>query len=479
MKSIGRLEAVSFITGFSLMAFELAAARILAPSIGSSTYIWTSVIGVIIAALSLGYFIGGVIADRRGYRHDISWLMLMASVLVLLAALIYPEVLNIATEWTGVDIRIRAVIVALVLFAPASFVIGAISPYLAKLRVHSLSSSGRSVASLSALNSIGGIAGTFVTGFILFGYIGSKETILVVAALLALGSWLPEWRHRIYLRSGLVVLIVMACLLSTFGIDTKGVMSIDTASAHYEVVDFVYDNTQVRGLLTGPTDVQSAVRLDNPSELVFWYTNTLAELTLSMQPKSVLVLGGGTFTLPEYLAAKLPEATVDVVEIDPKLEDIAREYFNFKGETNLNLIFEDARTFVEQTDKTYDVVITDVYNEGAIPFSLATREYGIAVAKLVNPKGIVLANIIGGLVGPCRSVLDAINNAYAQGLPYSSYVVDPSSGTVNRANFIIRYSRSGDAAADMIAMPNQPSDAYTDNYAPFERLYYACSADSD
>lgn len=474
MKSIGRLEVVSFMTGFCLMTFELAAARVLAPSVGSSTYVWTSVIGVIIAALSLGYYAGGILADKRGYSHDVSWLLLGASTLVMLTTSTYPDVLDTIAGWYGVDVRIQAVVAALILFAPASFILGMISPYLAKLNVRSLSSSGRSIASLSALNSIGGIVGTFVTGFILFGYVGSKETITLVAILLISASWLPEYRHRLYTRLGITVLVVLVSLASLLGANNGSLASVDTASAHYEVQELSYRGTKIRGILTGPDGVQSAINLDGSKQPVFWYTQTLADLTLAEQPRSVLVLGGGTFTLPEYLAIKLPEATIDVVEIDPKLEEISKAYFNFEPRPNLNLMFEDARTFVNQSKKTYDVIIADVYNDGTIPFSLATREYGSAVAARTKPGGVVLANVIGGLTGPCRAVLDAVNNAYAQDFWYSSYITSPGSDE-RRANVITRYSRS-DNSLDRGLHPiaNEPARAYGDNFAPLERLYYNC-----
>ena len=477
MKRIGRLEIVSFITGFSLMAFELAAARILAPTIGSSTYVWTSVIGVIIAALSLGYYAGGVIADKRGHSYDVSWLLVVASALVAFTLVIYADVLQTVANWHSIDIRVQAVAAALVLFAPASFILGAISPYLAKLNVRSLRSSGRAVASLSALNSIGGIVGTFVTGFVLFGHIGSKETVALVVLLLAVASWVLERTHKWRLRAGLTALLGLLSLLVFFAGTTTKVVAIDTAAAHYEVQDFLHNGTLARGLTTGPEGVQSAVRLDGSKELLFWYTKMLAEATLAEQPASVLVLGGGAFTLPEYLATHLPQATIDVVEIDPKLEGIAKEYFHFEPKPNLNLIFEDARTYINQTDKTYDVIIADVYGDGSIPFSLVTKEYGAAVAQRTTPGGIVLANIIGGLSGPCRDVLEAVSNAYAQALPYARYAVNPTSD-IHRANIIARYSRTDDDRTALTPMGTHPPQAYNDNFAPLERLYYDCRARS-
>lgn len=471
VKRIGKLEVISCIVGFSLMAYELAAARVLAPTIGSSTYVWTSVIGVIIAALSVGYYTGGILADKRGYRYDVSWLLLLAAFLVAATLVLYPETLQSISEWE-VDTRLEAVAAAVLLFAPASFVLGAISPYLAKLNVRSLHTSGRAVASLSAFNSIGGILGTFITGFILFGYIGSKETIALVALLLLIANWLSEHRHRVKLRVGMTAIVIVTGLLA-FNTNARSSISIDTASAHYEISDFLYGSEIVRGLQTGPTGIQSAVRLTGAKDPVFWYTQELARLTLERKPQTVLVLGGGAFTLPEYLAAKLPDATIDVVEIDPALEAISRHYFYYEGSPNLNLIFTDARTYINQSKKTYDVVIADVYGDGSIPFSLITKEYGEAVAARTNSDGVVLANIIGGLTGPCREVLDALNNAYSQKFAHAYYEISPQAAET-RANIIALYSRTPTAHSGLRVINAQPAQVYTDNYSPSERLYHSC-----
>ncbi|HMH70378.1 MAG TPA: fused MFS/spermidine synthase, partial [Candidatus Saccharimonadales bacterium] len=174
----GALESVAFASGFSLMAFELIGARMLAPAIGSSTYVWTSVIGVIIAALSAGYFLGGKLADLRGRPGDIALLCLTITIGMGAMLLLFDSTMAWIVQ-TQSDLRFKGVIASLLLFAPTSLLIGMLSPYLVKLKITSLLSSGQSVAGLSAFESIGGIVGTFVTGFIVFSYIGAREALVV------------------------------------------------------------------------------------------------------------------------------------------------------------------------------------------------------------------------------------------------------------------------------------------------------------
>ncbi len=475
MKNITKLEVISFVTGFSLMTFELAAARILAPVVGSSMYVWTSVIGVIIAALSLGYFLGGNLADKRSRPSDVSILLILAATLITLCLVFQRTLFSQVQAWQNIDIRFQAVYLALILFAPASLVLGMISPYLAKLKIDDLSKSGKSIASLSVFNSIGGIFGTFLTGFVLFSYIGSAETIAATILVLLATSWLLVASYQTVLRLIVTTVLVCASLMMVLKVSQKGVWSIDTPSAHYQIVDFKYGLRPARGLLTGIEGIQSAVPLDGSKDLLFWYTKVLAEQTLAQKPQRILILGGGAFTLPEYLAKHLPDSQIDVVEIDPDLGEVAGDYFDFNLLPNIKIYAEDARVFVNKSSQVYDTVIVDVYSDGSIPFSVATREYGEAVTRLVAPNGVILANIIGGTEGPCQAVFTAISSAYSYRFPEASFQLNPAS-SARRANIIVRFADNNSAPKDFTRITLNPQNAFNDNYAPFERLCHQCRA---
>lgn len=470
-----RLQLISFITGFALLAYELAAARILAPSIGSSTYVWTGVIGVIIAALSLGFFAGGILADRRNKAGDVAWLLLLAAGMVALTLLSYETVLREIVQ-TTVDSRIQSVVAAFILFAPASFFIGTTGPYLAKLNVHKLTSTGQSIAALDMFNALGGICGTFVTGFILFGYIGSHQAIGLVSVLLVVASWLVAPRLRSLSRSlASAVVVLMALTPAAYA---SGVTVIDTASSHYRVVTGLYDDRPVVGLMTGPGGVQSAVYQNGTSDPVFWYAQQMTRLAIERQPRSVLVLGGGAFTMPQYLSDQLPDAQIDVVEIDPELASISKQYFQYKQPSNVHATFTDARTFVNQSTKTYDVILVDVYGDATIPFSLMTKEYGKAVAARLNPDGLLVANIIGSMRGTCSQVMAALNGVYSQDLPYTHYAARPGSRPDQRANYVVVYSRQPMRPKGFEPLTGLNNTIYSDNFAPAERLYYDCEQSS-
>ena len=472
MKSSWRLGAAACVSGFTLMAYELVAARLLAPSVGNSTYVWTGVIGVIIIALSAGCWLGGRVADYRHAPQDVGLLLIVAAALVMITILSANNTLRWLTTVLD-EPRIQAVIAALALFAPASFVLGAVSPYLAKLNVSSLDTAGRSVANLSALDAVGGIAGTFVTGFVLLGMIGLNETLALITGILLATSWLfiPRWQWQ--LRALMVGAVIVAALSGLY-MPKHGDVSIETPSAHYSIVNYTSNGRQIRGLVTGPTGVQSGVYLDGTKGLPFWYTRRMVEVTIAAKPRTVLLLGGGAFTMAEHMARQLPNTHIDVVEIDPGLENISRQYFSYQSLPNVKLIFDDARTYIQRTNRHYDVVLIDVYNGGEIPYSLLTAEYGSELARITREDGLVVANLIAGLNNaPCRELFAAFDAVYRRTWPYAWYGTQHRD--LSRGNYVVAYSKKPRTMPAALS-PLQPlgGTLYTDNFIPNDRLYEAC-----
>lgn len=472
LKYITNLGAISFLTGYALMAYELVAARILAPTLGSSIYVWTSVIGMIIAALSLGYWVGGKLADARQKPLDIVILCLASAAGVVLTIISHEATLAwIATSVE--DVRLQGVIASLILFVPTSFIIGCTSPYLAKLNIKTLKTAGESVANLSALNSIGGIVGTFTTGFIMFSYIGSNESLIVVTAILLISSWLIIPKQFVMPRIITTILLIIIALVP-YSISDSRVANIDTPSAHYQVAQYTMKDKTIYGLSTGPGGLQSAVYPDDKDTLVFWYTNFGSKVIESQQPKNVLVLGGGAFTVPQTLAKSLPNSTIDAVEIDPALESIAKEYFHYESPNNVNLIFEDARTYVNTTNETYDAIFVDVFGDNTSPFSMLTKEYSQQIEKILKPNGIVVINAITGHGDECKELFGAIDSTYRRFLP-NGYWATETNQPLERGNYILVYTNSPKSFANTLnTLPDQQSTLYTDNFMPAEKLHYQC-----
>jgi predicted membrane-bound spermidine synthase len=467
------LSIISFLTGFALMVFELVAARLLAPSIGSSIYVWTSVIGIIIAALSIGYWAGGKLADIRQKPSDIVVLCLVTALLVACCTLSYPSLLSWVSQSIE-DARLQGVIASLILFAPTSLVLGLLSPYLAKLNITTLETAGESVANLSALNSIGGIVGTFITGFVLFSYIGSKETLIIVVLCLILSSWLIAPKKRVVQRGIASILLISLMLLPT-PIEKGVIANIDSPSAHYTVRDMRFNDRPITALSTGPGGIQSAVYTDTSSELVFWYTIYAAKLIAAQKPERVLILGGGAFTLPAALADALPTATIDAVEIDHALEPISKQYFSYEDRNNVRLVFEDARSFINTNITKYDVIFVDVYGDSYVPFSLMTQEFGQNINNSLAEDGVVVINAVAGSTTQCQALLGAIDAVYRPFLPHAFWQTQEGTETP-RGNYILAYSRNSQTPLQMKPLsPISNGTLYTDNFMPAERLNYQCA----
>lgn len=473
---ISRYEVIAFATGFILMAYELVASRLLAPSIGSSTYVWTSVIGVMIAALALGYAVGGWIADKRVAVQDVALLLLLSAIMIAATLVMYEGVLALITNLLD-DARIEGVVAALALFMPASFLLGTISPYLARLRVKSVTTAGRSVASLSALNSVGGIVGTFVTGFVLFSTIGSRESLALLVLLLLVCSWVLVPRRHVAARSIATGIVVVLVAMELVPPAHAAVRSVDTPSSHYQISTATYGSREIRALTTGPAGAQSAIYTDGSRQLVFPYTRKMADVVAAVPQKDrILMLGGGVFTLPEHLAYQYPQAQVDVVEIDPALVTIAKEHFNYSSPPNVHIITDDARAFVQKATTSYDIILVDVFNELSVPFSLTTREFTERLKALLQPNGVVVVNIIAGLQEGCEPLLTSIHGSYRHAFAAGELFPLGAPDMQERQNIIGVYGASLPWLGRSRAYGDIPPAAQvlTDNFAPAEAMVQHC-----
>src|SRR5215475_2315693 len=172
---------LAFISSFCTLVIELIAGRIMAPYIGVSLYTWTSIIGIVLAGMSAGNFFGGYVADRYASRRTLG-LIFIAGCIATLAILVVTSAIEGRTF--GLSFLPRIVLsIALIFFVP-SFVLGMVSPMVVKLALGSLERSGHTVGTIYAASTVGSIVGTFVTGFWLISWLGTRTIVWIVAALL-------------------------------------------------------------------------------------------------------------------------------------------------------------------------------------------------------------------------------------------------------------------------------------------------------
>ncbi|MEK7570633.1 MAG: fused MFS/spermidine synthase [Patescibacteria group bacterium] len=414
------LNGIVFLSGTVVMILELTGSRILAPYVGGSLPVWTGLIGIILGSLSIGYMLGGKLADQKPTYTMLGFILLVSALVLCLIPVASKTLLPIIVA-ISYDIRVTAVLAALILFALPSVLLGMVSPYAIRLSLESVSTSGETAGKLYALSTVGSIAGTFFAGFFLISYFGNQTIVYALAALLFLLAGMAAWKS--FFRKIPHITLVIAIIVTADFVSsdfTKNLLDADTSYNRVIIYDTKDHRTQrpIREMLIG-NERSSAMFLDG-NDLVYDYTNYY-RLSEHFLPDIThgLMIGGAGYSYPKYLQQTFPKARVDVVEIDPKLTDFAKEYFAFTPTPNITVYHEDARTFFNREEKEYDVIFNDAFaSYYSHPFQLATREAIQHMANMITPNGIVMSNIISALDGDKGKFLQAEYHTYKSVFPY-------------------------------------------------------------
>lgn len=447
------LPLVVFLNGMAVMVLEMAGARLLAPELGTSIVVWTSLIGVILASLSLGYWLGGKLADKRLARDDakrvkgderarrdkayatLSNLLAAGAICVFVAALLGGIVPGFAARL--LSLHLGAVCAAFALFALPSVLCGMVSPYAIRLAITSSDTSGATVGALYAVGTVGSIVGTFLGGFVLLSWFGSTTIIIGVAGCLLAAAALT--RLRPLAPKVLLGLIFTACAVGDIsytdwiretGFARDGIpVTIETSYSSMRVAKGREGGRDMLLLLTDPGSCQSGMYADDPAELAFAYTRFYGLGTgLNPDAKRILMLGGGGYSVPKWLLAgrsglRNRDFSLDVVELDPGMTRTAERYFKINlSDPRMRVFHEDARTFINKTAEraaggqaeAYDLVFADIFNSWyTVPFHVGTEEAARNIRNLLSDDGIYVMNIITAVSGDNGRLLRAIRNAFA------------------------------------------------------------------
>jgi spermidine synthase len=400
------LEITIFVCGAVLMVYELVGSRILAPYLGSSIYVWTSLIGVILGSLSLGYWLGGRISDKNPRVETLSLLIFIASLLIFMAVLtkdlILAPVGKIMTQ-----IELSSLLASAALFAPASVFLGMVSPYCVKLTMNNLKKSGTTVGNLYAISTIGSIFGTFLAGFFLIPFFGSVQITIIISLILVLISLALAPRNLLIPKIVLVVLLLLVILIKPYLTaayeQQYGIIDRDTKYNYLRIFPGTDFGTgrKTLNLMFDPTALQSAIFLEGEDDLVFDYTK-MFRLAGHFNPdlKKSLLIGGAAYTYPRDYLKKYPNALLDVVEIDEQLTELAKKYFRLTDDPRLTIFHEDGRTFLNNNNNKYDVIFMDAFQSiSTIPYQLTTEEAVQKMYDSLNDNGIVMVNMITGIEG--------------------------------------------------------------------------------
>jgi SAM-dependent methyltransferase len=479
--------ALTFLAAASVLVLEIAAGRLLAPYVGVSLTTYTGVIGAILAGIALGAWIGGRAADAVGPLR----LLGPSFVLGGLAAMASVPVVSVIGDGLG-DGFLATVILSAVGFVAPAAILSAVAPMLVRATLRDLATSGAIVGRLSAVGTAGAITGTFLTGFVLLGLFPTRALILGVGALLVVVGLALS----VVLRRGGVgttLLVLAAAAISTLGAATPS--PCDTESAYY-CIDVRVDPANADGRLLVLDGLHHAyVDLADPTRLEFGYVQRFADVaSAQVRPTDgildVLHVGGGGFTFPRYLQALQPGARQTVLELDPRVLEIARTELGFVDGGPIAVVVGDARRSIErQPDDRYDLVVGDAFGGLAVPWHLTTSEFLDEVSRVLRPAGTYVMNLID--YPPLRFVRAEVATALARfghvvviaghaplsGDQGGNIVIAASDEPIDLAALRAALAASGDAgatgviadAAD-VATFAAGSPVLRDDFAPVDQL---------
>lgn len=420
-------ELTIFASGALVMVLEMVGARVMAPHLGTSVVVWTSLIGVVLACLALGAWLGGRLADKKLSPAVLGTILAGAGVGCGFTALAHPLVGSAVTTHVP-NIYLAAVVASACIFALPAVLFGMVSPYIIRLRLADIATSGATVGRLYALSTTGSILGTFLGGFVLVSWFPSTQILLGTGACMLLLSLLVSMKKpqaRIAMMLGFPLGIWGSMSYDTWLVNRGTPPPMETPYNSIRIMDGrAYDNRPVRFMATDPGYSQSGMYLDNPSELYFEYTRyyTLGTV-LFPHAHNVLMLGGGGYSVPKWLLAGHggldgDKLRLDVVELDEGMTRAARNYFALPDDPRMTVTHEDARRYINVNQKQYDLVFVDVFNSHySVPFHMGTVEAATALRRAVAPGGALLMNIISAFEGEDSQILQGIHGALATVFP--------------------------------------------------------------
>lgn len=401
---------VVFLSSACIMVLELVAGRLIAQYVGNSLYTWTSIIGVILAGLTLGHILGGRLADRNHPAVFLGWLFLAASFVSFLT-LPVNEALGLIHGLTSLSWPLRIFVRVFLAFFLPPLLLGMISPGVTKFAIERSSAVGTTIGSIYAWGAGGSIVGTFMTGFWLVEIFGSRTVVLLVALLLAMIGVALGPRRGLHVLWTIILIAVMLLsrpnssrILETAAIlglreRHKTLFSGDSAYQHVEVFEEPRGERILRVMRTdylqqGWVDLADLDYLDMNFERV---ARAVIERCIRTRGKvTAFVIGGGTYTVPRWVARRWPSAAVDVAEIDPLVVEANCRALGLGAIPGIRTLAEDARNALDDLpeDRQYNLIYADAYGAYSMPFHLTTDEFNRNLAQHLNPGGVYVLNVI-------------------------------------------------------------------------------------
>jgi spermidine synthase len=490
------LLALVFLCGGTSIGTELAMSRLLAPYFGTSTFIWANLIGLTLAFLAIGYTIGGRLADRNPALNVMLVIAGLAGFSVALIPIVARPILRLsldAFDELNVGVFFGSFFASLFLMAVPMLLFGCISPFAIRMRTQNIRSSGETAGNIYALSTVGSIAGSFLPVLVLIPLFGTRATFMIMGAALMVLSLIG----LVAGRGGRRIALVAVLLIGSLGLHAstsagsikppyRGAL-IEEVESDYNYIQVLYENGRY---LLALNDGHAIHSIYDPTSILTggpWDYFLLAPTMAGTSPERALIVGLAGGTSAHSLLATYPRLTIDGVEIDPKVLDLAEEYFALE-DPRLTTFAEDGRYFLETSDQTYDLVALDAYRQPYIPFHLATEEYFHLVADHLSDDGVVVVNVgrsetdfrlVDALSSTLSAVFPTVWLVDVQGYDNTMVIASPNEITLEQIERRLLATEPGSnqqiVAAEVMTSGNLRMNTatdrpYTDDHAPVETL---------
>lgn len=378
-----------FATSAAVLVLEIVAGRLMAPYVGVSLETFTGIIGVVLAGIALGAWAGGVASDRTDPGPLIAPLIAVSGVLVVIA----PQMVDLVGPAMRAAGPLEIVFLTTSAFFLPSATLSAVTPAIVKLRLRSLDETGSVVGSFSAIGTVGALAGTFLTGFVLLSAAPSRPLVIGMGAVLVmLGGAMAIRAHG----ARTVLPVVLLTLLGATGAAmADGPCEYQTA---YFCARIDVDPDRPTGRLLRLDNLLHAyVDLEDPSYLDLRYALEMSDVIATLPEGAIdaAYIGGGGFSLPRYVNAVRPGSTATVLEIDGALIDLVEDELGLKPDAAIEVIVDDARLSLrQQPDEAFDLLVGDAFGSLSVPWHLTTIEFIEEIDRVLRPGGIYVLNVI-------------------------------------------------------------------------------------
>ena len=387
---------VAFWVGAASLGAEIAAARLLAPYFGASTLIWANTIATVLVALSVGYAVGGRLADRRADLRGLCTIVLCAAVLLAVVPFVADPFLREAVKALGtlsVGGFLGSLVAVLALVAVPVLLLGMVAPYANRLAVSRLADTGTVTGHLYAISTAGSLLGTFLAALLLIPLIGTHRTFLVFATALAVAAAIGagSWRFLVVAAAIAALLVIPPVAIGADVVGARVVYSTETPYQYARVLQFPSGERWLE--LNEGVAVHSLYRPWSYLTGGYWDDFLVLPFAASpTPPRRIAILGDAAGTVARAYGHYFPRTHVDAVELDGELTKIGKRYFGLGG-PNLHLYTADARPWLEASKAHYDSIFLDAYRQPYIPFYLVTREFFSLIREHLNPGGTVIVNV--------------------------------------------------------------------------------------